>query len=117
MITRKLLEAKGACREQVEVFAKAWPDGGPVTPENCLEAVRLGLDLGWAAQHLLKAAALRAYDEGPAWRAYEEARAAALRAYKEARAAALRAYDEAEAPAFYAAWIIDQPTERQEELR
>ena len=88
-ITAQLLNSKGACREQVEIFIKAWPQGGPVTIENCLSAIRLGLDLDWSARKLLSA---------PAWTAYEEATATAWTAYLEAKATA-----------FCEAWIIDHP--------
>ena len=88
-ITARLLRSKGACREQVEIFAAKWPDGVEITSENCLSSAILGLDLDWAARNFLSATAEKAYQEAtaPAWKAYQEARATA----------------------FYAAWLIDYP--------
>ena len=64
-------------------FEKAWPNGCVPTLAACRKAVRLGLDLGWAARWLLSPPALKAYDE---------ARAPALKAYNEACATAWKAY-------------------------
>ena len=103
-VTKELLESHSACAEHVIVFAREWPDGCEVSTETVARAIALGMDIGWAAAHLLPSPAWRAYDEAraTALRAYEEATAPALRAYEEARATALRAYEEATAPALRA---------------
>jgi len=93
-ITTKMLKDAGACADQTAIFKKAWPKGCVVTLAACRRAVRLGLDLGWAAKHLLPA---------PAWKAYDEATAPAWKAYDEATAPAWKAYDEAMAISFYEA--------------
>ena len=79
-ITPQLLASNGACQDQVDKFALRWPKGGEVTLENCIEASRLGLNLAWAAENLLTAPALQAYEEATAtaWKAYQEATATAF---------------------------------------
>ncbi len=52
-ITKELLESHGACKEQIEIFAREWPEGVEVTEEACLRAAELGLHLEWAASELL----------------------------------------------------------------
>src|SRR5919109_1421725 len=99
-LTAEILQKKGACKEQVDLFAQLFPDGGEVTAAAC-RAVAHQFDWDWAANHLLPEPARRAYEEATAtaWRAYQEARATARRAYQEATATARRAYKEARAPA------------------
>jgi hypothetical protein len=55
-ITVEMLEDAGACSEQVEIFGKEWPEGVEVTEINITRAVELGLELHWAALHLLNEA-------------------------------------------------------------
>jgi len=62
-ITAEMLEAKGACQEQVEVFRKHWPDGARLTKSALIKAARLKLDLGWFADEFLGAAALAEYNK------------------------------------------------------
>ena len=105
LITARLLRARGACHEQVQLFRKTFPEGTPVTLSACRKAAKAGLLLDWAADNLLSAAA---------WKVYNEARAAAHQVCDEAKAAAwvcneagvaaYKIYDEAKAPAFYCAW-------------
>ena len=128
MITAGMLREHNACTEQYKLFCMTWPDGCKVTLKDCKNAVRLGFDIDWAAQHLLGKAELEAYREAiaparkayneavaPAQKEYEEAVATALKAYYEAVAPSRKAYDEAFAPvrkayreakaiAFYEAW-------------
>jgi hypothetical protein len=113
-LTLARLEARNACRPQLEEFKRRFGAGGEVTLEKCLSVAQV-FDWAWAARYLLPPAAKRArneamaaadhaYDEAkaPAWRAYDEALAAADHAYDEAKAAAWRAYDEAKAAADHA---------------
>jgi hypothetical protein len=104
-ITVEMLRAAEACEPQVKIFAGEWPDGGNVTAAACLRAAELGLNLGWAAKHLLPAPAGQAYDEScaTAGKAYDEACATAGKAYDDAYATARKAYDEARATAFFRA--------------
>jgi len=52
-ITKRMLQAKGACPNQVAVFAKEGPRGATVTLKNCERAAKLGLDVHWVSNHLL----------------------------------------------------------------
>ena len=52
-ITKRMLQAKGACPNQVAVFAKEWPRGATVTLKNCERAAKLGLDVHWVSKNLL----------------------------------------------------------------
>ena len=79
-ITAEMLEASGACSDQVAVFRKHWPNGARPLLRTIKKAARLGLDLDWFARRFLTA---------PAWAAYLEATAPALAAYYEATATAL----------------------------
>lgn len=92
-ITLDMLQ--GACEDQLAVFAREWPDGADVTRQNLERAVALGLDISWAAEHLLT---------DPALKVYYEARASAWKVYNEAMAPALKVYNEAAAPTFILAW-------------
>ena len=82
------LKAAGACIDQVQIFAKRWPRGCPVTAANLRIAIKLRLDIDWAAQHFLSAPAKAAFVEACA-----PARAAFVEAYVTARATAWAAYD------------------------
>src|SRR5487761_2795266 len=109
-ITSEMLTEADACDNQAAIFAAEWPDGCEVTPEVAQRAVALGLDLNWAAEHLLPKTALAAYEaaRATAWATYLAAPAPALAAYDAARrATAWAAYQAARAPAgaaFEAAW-------------
>ena len=119
-ITRKMLEARGACAAQVAIFAVEWPRGMTVTTEACERAAALRLDLNWAARYLLPAPTWAAYRAATApveaarasadaayQAAYRAALASALDAYRAATASAWdayqAAYQAATAPAFFAA--------------
>ena len=52
-ITKCMLQAKGACPNQVAVFAKEWPRGATVTLKNCERAAKLGLNVHWVSKNLL----------------------------------------------------------------
>ena len=124
MITAGMLREQLACTVQYKLFCRTWPDGCKVTLKDCKNAVRLGFDIDWAAQHLLGKAELDAYHEDVAteWKAfyeavdparkeyyesvkaYDEAFVPAQKAYEEAVAPARKAFDEAKVIAFYEAW-------------
>ena len=53
LITRELLERKKACGDQVDIFAKEWPEDCEVTKANLLRAAKRHLDLDWFARHFL----------------------------------------------------------------
>jgi len=88
-----MLEARGACADQVEVFRQHWPNGAKPTIPTLRKAARLGLGLDWFASRFLGV---------PAWAAYREAEAPAWAAYREAEAPARAAYEEAKTPALAA---------------
>ena len=124
MITADMLREQLACTGQYKLFCMTWPDGCKVTLEDCKNAVRLGFNIDWAAQHLLGKAELDAYHEDVAteWKAfyeavdparkeyyesvkaYDEAFVTAQKAYDEAVDPARKAFDEAKVIAFYEAW-------------
>ena len=96
-ITKRLLKRKGATCDQVDIFAKEWPRGCEVTLENVTRAVALGLDIDWAAENLLTAAAWAEYNDkatAASWdeyNKYNKARVAAWDEYVKATAAAAAA--------------------------
>ena len=79
-ITAAMLREHHACPGQLATFELEWPKGVVPTLAACRRALALGLDLNWAARVLMPAPALKAYDEAcaTAWKAYNEARAAAF---------------------------------------
>ena len=54
MITTKLLKSKGACADQIRLFAKLFPAGAPLTVETAV-SVADKFDWDWAAEKLLSA--------------------------------------------------------------
>ena len=111
-ITYRMLQARGACEDQVDLFRKTFPNGVVPSLAACRKAARAGLDLTWFANKFLSAPALAAYEKAvaPEWSEYakavvaalaeyEKARAAAWSEHEKATAAALAAYDKAVAPA------------------
>jgi len=100
-ITRELLESKGACKDQIDLIFKHWPEGGKITLARCKKAALLGVDFRWAARNLLPADADKAYSEATAAanKAFGEATADAYKAFSEATAAANKAFGEATAAA------------------
>ena len=93
-LSAKLLESKGACPDQVELFRKLFGERDVTVTSKLCRAHADQFDWHWAAKHLLPI---------PASKAYQEATAQALKAYQEAYATALKAYQEAYATAFAAA--------------
>ena len=79
LITKRMLQLKGACAYQVTIFAKEWPNGVTPTLEACQRAAVIGLSLDWVAKNMLSAPALAAYQAArdTAWAAYQAARAEA----------------------------------------
>ena len=96
-VTAKLLRSRGACKEQVALFAKLFPRGAEPTEALC-RAHAAEFTWEWAALNLLSASA---------WNACDEARASAWNAYDEACASARKACDEVRAAVFARAWAQD----------
>ena len=63
----------GACKDQLAIVTREWPNGIPVTQASLDRAVALKLDIDWAAKTLLTATALVEYErvKAPAWAKYE----------------------------------------------
>ena len=114
-ITAAMLRKHGACKEQVEIFRREWPDGAVVNRTNALRAVALELDVNWVALELLSGAALVQYRKAAgaadtqyrkavdaAWSQYQKAEAggAALAACRKAQEAAWAEHYKAIALAF-----------------
>ena len=101
-ITVELLKQLGATCEQVQTFAREWPDGAEVTPESVARAVELKLDIDWLACRVLKGKALAEYERvaDAALDEYERVTAPALDEYERVRAAALDEYERVRAAAF-----------------
>ena len=96
-ITADMLSEHNACTEQYKLFCKTWPDGCKVTLKDCKNAVRLGFNIDWAAQHLLGKAELKAY---------YEAVATARKAHDEVVAPVQKVFNEAKVIAFHNAWNL-----------
>lgn len=79
-----VLIAHGACHEHLAKCQQAWPDGIPLVPEIAPLVVALGLDLAWASEKLLSAAARAELEKitPPAYAELEKVTAAAA-AYAE----------------------------------
>ena len=108
LVTKRMLQRKGACAYQVTIFAKEWPNGVTPTLEACQRAAIIGLSLDWFAKNMLSAPALAAYDaaRAPALAAYQAARATAEAAYQATLATAGATYQAACAPALWDALQI-----------
>ena len=61
IITVEMLEAKGACADQVELFICYFGRSAEVTLENCLAAAELVLDIERVAREFLSDEALARY--------------------------------------------------------
>ena len=86
-ITIEWLESEEACKDQVQIFTETFGDSADLTSENIREAVRVGLDIHWLAEHLLTTCDLKdAYHAAcqPHHDAYEAARKPHWDAYKAA---------------------------------
>jgi hypothetical protein len=100
-ITSKLLKRKRACREQVALFEKLFPNGVEVTEAICV-AHADKFNFHWAAENLLSAPALAEYEriEAPAWAEYMRSLAAAWDEYGRSLAAAWDEYGRSRAAAW-----------------
>ena len=83
-MTARMLREKGACSDQVDIFAAEWPKGGRVTRHALIRAAELHLNLDWFASTFLPA---------PAWAAFKQAKATASAAFDRAKATASAAFD------------------------
>ena len=61
IISRKWLDERGACREQVQLFEQVWPDGVAVTRETLELSAKAGLILQWFAERVLPRSDYAAY--------------------------------------------------------
>ena len=52
-ITAKMLHKSDACKSDIRLFSRLWPDGARATLANCKRAQKAGLSLFWAAFYLL----------------------------------------------------------------
>ena len=94
-ITKRMLQAKGACPNQIAVFAKEWPRGATVTLKNCKRAAKLGLNVHWVSKNLLPKKLDDAYgaQQKPLYAAYEAQRKPLYDAYVTQRQSLCDAYD------------------------
>ena len=78
-ITVEMLKAHDACSSQVELFARVFPRGAPVSMRSFARAQEAGLNMGWT-MCLLSISALAEYEKAcaPAWAEYGKVHAAAL---------------------------------------
>lgn len=99
-ITVEYLKRLNACKDQVDLFAKTFPDGAKVTRDNLAKARAAGLNVEWFAAEVyrgaVKSALINYHDSArkSARDAYD-ARKVAGAAYDAAIAAAWTAYDAA----------------------
>ena len=75
IITPRMLEQHGACKDELDIFTDEWPKGVKVTEESCLGAVELRLDIDWVAE---------SFFPNTHWEAYRKAIASHREAYHEA---------------------------------
>jgi len=119
-ITKRMLQAKGACPNQVAVFAKEWPRGATVTLKNCERAAKLGLNVHWVSKNLLPKKLDDAYlvQRKALYDAYETQRKALCDAYDAQRKPLDDAYEaqrkplydayEAQRKSFYDAYVTQR---------
>ena len=90
---------EGVCESQLSAVTAEWPDGIPLTKAAARRCAELGLDLDWAAQHLLTAPARAEYQrlKTTAWAEYEWLRVTAWAEYERLRATAWAEYQRAKA--------------------
>lgn len=89
IITAEMLEAKGACGGQLNLFRRLFPNGSPKTHRAARAAAirhAAKFDWNWAADNLLPFSAWSDYDIAGifTWRAYCVALAPASKVYREA---------------------------------
>lgn len=88
-VTVRMLKAKGACSNQVELFKSLFPNGVEVTEEVCV-ANADNFDWNWAANNLLTPLQLAKYQriEAPARADFKRITASARAEYKRITASA-----------------------------
>ena len=108
-ITKRMLQAKGACPNQVAVFAKEWPRGATVTLKNCERAAKLGLNVHWVSKNLLPKKLDDAYlvQRKALYDAYETQRKPLYDAYEAQRKSFYDAYV-TQRQSFYAAYVTQR---------
>jgi len=100
-ITKRMLQAKGACASQVTLFAETFPHGTEITEAVCL-SVDDKFDWNWAAQNLLSPKADAEYQRvrAQADAEYERVRAQADAEYERVRAQVYAEYQRVRAQTF-----------------
>ena len=99
-ITVNLLAEKGACKEQVILFRKAFGEGeAPLDDENAIKFASV-FDFGWAARYLLNNEDLAKYNKAcaPIVAEYQKAHAPIVAEYQKAHAPIYAEYEKARAP-------------------
>jgi cyclopropane fatty-acyl-phospholipid synthase-like methyltransferase len=107
IITANMLRANGACKTQVELFERTFPNGAKVTVANARKYGAL-FEVAWAARAWLTSAqAQEAYYAAvrPEREAFDAAKCQARGAYDAAERRPLEAYRAACAVAFVQAYI------------
>ena len=91
VISLQWLDERGACREQVQLFARVWPDGVAVTRETLEQSATAGLRLEWFAGQVLPRSD---------YTAFQSQRATLYAALQSQRATLYAAYQEQVAPQY-----------------
>lgn len=94
-ITAKMLIAKRACPEQVDMLRAMWPKGAVLSERVLLQAARAGAHLDWFASRFLSAPARAEHKKvsAPAWAQYEGVSALAWEEYERVCAPAWAQYE------------------------
>lgn len=114
-ITKRLLQSKGACVEQVELFAKLFPKGVMVTKALCVKHAQ-DFSWSWAATNLfteqqrveyfkIESSAMKKYEKiaDLAWAQYKKIEDSAWADYEKIKDLVLSEYKTKCALAFYEA--------------
>lgn len=94
-VSIETLEKLGACKEQVELFRRTFPDGADFTEPNILQAVAAGLNVDWFGKRVVAP---------EPWRAYEDATTAAWNAHEREKRPTRVVYDKEVTAALLAVW-------------
>jgi len=91
IITIDYLAARRACQGHLDIFAQLYPAGMDIDTVTAEELVSSGLDLEWAAAHILS---------GHAWSEYQRVRGPALAEYDRVHGLAWSEYQREQGPAW-----------------
>lgn len=80
ILTYAKLEAKSACKNQLELYRANFPDNLKITRKDIMKAKELGLNLYWFAYHFLSYEDWNVFDEAinEDYRTFDKASADAL---------------------------------------